>query len=131
MAHQACTHCAGADIVVIESPAYGSVTGHMHDRSGLWWLVCARLTANGIPVVEVTPQQLKMYALGKGGGAGTGKDAVLASVIRRYPTVDITSNDTADALVLAAMGARHLGHPIESDLPALHLRAMAKLAWPI
>ena len=32
-----------------------------------------------------------------------------------------------DALVLAAIGARLLGEPIEDSLPASHLRALTKL----
>ncbi|GMA22268.1 hypothetical protein GCM10025864_44320 [Luteimicrobium album] len=54
---------------------------------------------------------------------------MLAAVIRRHPTVDITGNDEADALILAAMGARHLGHPID-DVPATHLAAMNGGQWP-
>jgi hypothetical protein len=51
-------------------------------------------------------------------------------VVRRYQQVDITGNDIADALVLAAMGARQLGTPIETSLPAVHLTAMTKISWP-
>lgn len=131
LAGEVTTLCSGADLVVVEAPAYSSQTGHMHDRSGLWWLIIARLTANNIAVVEVVTQHLKMYALGKGGGAGTGKDAVLAAVVRRYPDVPVQSNDEADALVLAAMGARRLGLPIEGTLmPQQNLRAMTTVAWP-
>jgi crossover junction endodeoxyribonuclease RuvC len=125
-----CTLCSGADLVVVEGPAYASDVGKAHDRSGLWWLVVARLTANRIPVVEVTPAQLKLYALGKGSGAETDKEHVLAAVIRRYLDVNVTGNDEADALILAAMGARHLGFPIEPTLPEAHLHAMTKVAWP-
>lgn len=32
--------------------------------------------------------------------------------------------------VLAAMGARNLGSPIEESLPQSHLRALEKVAWP-
>lgn len=123
--------CVGADLVVVEGPAYSSQTGHMHDRSGLWWLVIGRLTAQGIPTAEVTTQHLKTYALGKGGGKGTGKDDVLAATIHRYLGVaTVRNNDEADSLVLAAMGARHLGCPIETNLPQTHLRAVAAVAWP-
>lgn len=127
LAHGIATRCAGASLVIVEGPAYGQTSGHAHDRSGLWWLVIARLTANSIPVVEVTTQQLKMYATGKGNGS---KDATLAAVVRRYPHIDVTGNDEADALTLLAMGARHLGRPIEPEMPAAHLRALAKVAWP-
>lgn len=116
------------DLVVVESPAYSSSTGKAHDRSGLWWLVVARLTGSGVVVVEVTTQHLKMYATGR--GTGVDKDDVLAAVVRRYPGVNVGKNDEADALVLAAMGRRYLGDPIEGLLPQTHLRAMTRVAWP-
>lgn len=115
-----------AVLVVVEAPAYASSTGKVHDRAGLWWLVVARLTGAGVPVVEVTPQAVKTYATGKG---NADKDDVLSAVVRRYPGVAVTKNDEADALVLAAMGRRALGHPLDV-LPAAHLRAMTKAAWP-
>ena len=120
--------CSNADLVLIEGPSYGSKGGHKHDRSGLWWLVLDSLWRSKIPVVEVAPNTLKRYATGKG---IAGKDQVLAAVVRRYPTVEVTGNDEADALVLAAMGARHLGEPIDDPLPKTHLAAMDAVAWPL
>jgi crossover junction endodeoxyribonuclease RuvC len=114
-------------LVVVEAPSFGSQNGHMHDRSGLWWLVVAQV-ARWYDLAEVAPGSLKKYATGKG---NAGKDAVLAAVIRRYPAIDVTGNDEADALVLAAMGARHLGHPVEESLPPAHLAAMGAVKWPI
>lgn len=118
--------CNIADLVVIEGPSYGSQTGSQHDRSGLWWLVVDRLRNDSLRVVEVPPSCRMKYATGKGNAR---KDVVLAAVVRRYPRIDVTGNDEADALVLAAMGARWLGHPID-DLPQTHLAAMAKVHWP-
>jgi len=118
----------GADLVVIEGPAFSRTTGHMHDRSGLWWMVVDYLTEEfGSLIVEVTPTSRCRYATGKG---NAGKDQVLAAAVKRYPDVDVTGNDIADALVLAAMGARHLGHPIDASLPQTHLDAMIKICWP-
>lgn len=51
-------------------------------------------------------------------------------MIRRYPQVDITGNDIADALVLAAMAARRLGFPIEEALHQANLAALDKINWP-
>ena len=116
-----------ADLVVIEQPAYSRTTGHQHDRSGLWWLIVHRLKLDGIPVAEVAPSARPKYATGKG---NAGKDEVLAAVVRRYPDVPVAGNDDADALVLAAMGARHLGHPIDDPLPVARLAAMDKVRWP-
>lgn len=125
------TAATGADLVVVEGPSYDSSGAGTWDRAGLWWLIVARLTGAGLNVVEVPPASVKMYALGKGGGAGIGKDEVLAAVIRRYlPVVEVPGNNEADALILAAMGARFTGHPIEPDgLPQTHLRAMNAVRW--
>lgn len=117
------------DLVVIEAPAFGTPGGSVHDRSGLWWLVVADLTQT-FPLVEVGNTARAKYATGVGGGANAGKDAVLAAVVRRYGDVDVQGNDVADALLLACMGARHLGAPVEAHLPAVNLEAMRKVRWP-
>lgn len=119
---------AKPDLVVVEGPApsRGTLVG-AHEVAGLWWLVVAELTYLWYRVAVVPPPNRAMYATGAG---NAGKDRVLAAAIRRYPTVDITGNDVADAVVLAAMGQRHLGHPVEDHLPMTHLRAMDKIAWP-
>jgi crossover junction endodeoxyribonuclease RuvC len=121
--------CLGADLVVVEQAAFGSSTGHVTDRAGLWWLIVGRLMALGIPVVEVRIAERCTYTTGKG---RANKDAIVATVARRYDTIPLTelTNNTADALILAAMGARALGHPIEVSLPKTHLVAMAKVDWP-
>lgn len=114
------------DLVVIEGPAYSSSLGHMHDRSGLWWMLVTSLFWHGIPVAEVAPTARAKYGAGK----AVDKDQVFAAVIRRYIDVPVTGNDTADALLLAAMGRRYLGRPIEESLPKPHLEAIAKVRWP-
>jgi crossover junction endodeoxyribonuclease RuvC len=127
-------HCGAADLVIIEGPSYGSTTGHQHDRAGLWWMVVSFLSMTH-NVVEVAPKTRMRYATGKGNAS---KDDVLSAVIRRYHTVDVNGNDEADALVLAAMGARHLGHPIEpaadrigpNRIPLENLAAMGAVHWP-
>lgn len=131
LAGQITALCAGADFVLVEGPAISRTSGHAHDRSGLWWLVVARLTGAGLNVVEVGTTVLKTYALGKGGGPGADKDAVLAAVVLRYQELaTVTGNDEADALVLAAMGARWIGQPIEpKQLPQTHLRALKSVRW--
>lgn len=117
----------GADIAVIESPSLGQARqGGQLDRHGLWWLVTDRLIGRGIPVATVTPAGRAKYATGKG---NAGKTDVLLAVDRRYPAAEITDDNQADALVLAAMGCRHLGHPID-DMPKAHLSAMDAVVWP-
>jgi Holliday junction resolvasome RuvABC endonuclease subunit len=114
------------DLVVIEAPAYDSRTGHQHDRSGLWWRIVGHALDHQANVVEVTTGGLKKYATGKGNAP---KDAVLLEVARRFPHVDVTNNNEADALILAAMGADWAGTPIV-DLPKTHRDALAKVEWP-
>lgn len=118
----------GSDLVVIEGPSFASSGGSGHDRSGLWWLIVARLTGMNLPVVEVPPTTLKVYATGRG---RVDKDEVLAAVIKRYAhAADVTGNDVADALALAAIGMRHLGVPIEPSLPETHTRALKGIKFP-
>ena len=111
---------AGA-AVAIEAPSYGQARqSGVHDRAGLWWAIYSRIIDAGAPVSPVPPATRARYAAGKGNAA---KDAVLAAAVRRYPQAAIANNDEADAVVLAAWLARHLGHPIEDHMPATHLSA--------
>lgn len=115
-------------LVFLEAPSYGSVGAGTFDRSGLWWATFAALTLNGCRVVPVSPSQRALYATGKGGGKDAGKDAVIAAVTRRYPWLEVTDNNVADALVLLAMARRAAGDPMERDgIPAANLKALDKL----
>jgi crossover junction endodeoxyribonuclease RuvC len=116
----------GAGLVVIEGPSYGSTGGKEHERGGLWWLVRYHLWQASQNVAVVPPAVLKKYATGYG---NAGKDTVLAAVIRRYPDVMVDGNDVADALVLAAMGADHLGYPL-AVVPQIQRAALTKVDWP-
>lgn len=127
LANRIYQHIQTPDLVVIESPAYSNSLGSMHDRSGLWWLTVRHLHADHIPVLEVPPTTRAKYATGRG---NAGKDEVLASVIRRYPHTDVTGNDVADALTLAAIGARLTGWPLEGTIPKTNLTALTKLHLP-
>jgi crossover junction endodeoxyribonuclease RuvC len=115
------------DLVVIEQPAFSRQNGHMHDRSGLWWLVVDWLTSRGIPVVEVAPTALKKYATGKG---TANKGAVVDATARRFPDIDTGSGDDnrCDALWLAAMGIDYLTGV--SVVPAAQRAVLDNVAWP-
>lgn len=116
-------------LVFVEAPSYGSAGSGTFDRSGLWWMVYDALVRAGARVVPVSPSQRMLYATGKGGGKDAGKDAVIAAVTRRYPWLDVTDNNVADALVLAAMAMRAAGDPLEEPgtIPAANLKALEKL----
>lgn len=119
----------GAELVGIESPAYGMRhAGKVHDRSGLWWRVVAAFEGRGVPVVEVPPPSRMMYATGKG---NAGKDLVLVTTAATYKQAEVTGNDVADAVVIAAMVSRLVGQPIELREPAqAKLKALAKIKLP-
>lgn len=122
------------DLAVIEGPAMGSTFGSPHDRSGLWWQVVDMLLDAGIPVTEVSPAGRAKYITGNGRAK---KDGVLAHAIGRWQP-NVTANragrigncdDIADAIGLADMGARHLGHPVVENMPPENLAAMDGVLW--
>jgi crossover junction endodeoxyribonuclease RuvC len=120
------------DLAVVEAPSMGSVGGQPHDRSGLWWAVIGDLLAEGVAVAEVAPATLKVYACGTAGSSQKPirkPHVVNAARLHWGRHFDITNDDIADAVVLAAMGARWLNAPID-DLDATHTRAMASAHWP-
>lgn len=113
----------GADLAVVEGPAFGRPQGQ-HQLGGLWWMATHVIWLAGIKTVVVPPSTLKKYATGNG---GANKDTVLAAVVRRYLDVEVTGNDEADALVLAAMGADYHGWPLAA-VPQTHRAVLDK--WP-
>lgn len=122
-------HVDGAEVVGIESPAYGMRNaGKVHDRSGLWWWIVGQLQGRGVPVVEVSPPSRMMYATGKG---NAGKDLVLVTAATTYKQAAINGNDVADAVVIAAMVSRLAGQPIELREPSqAKMRALTKVYAP-
>lgn len=109
------------DLAVIESPAYSKNVGMSHERAGLWWMLFEVLADKGCQVSVVKPNVRAKYATGNG---LAGKDRVMLAASRRYPDAQMTNNNEADAVVLAAMGARRHGAPVEFALPKAHLDAM-------
>jgi crossover junction endodeoxyribonuclease RuvC len=117
------------DLILVEGPSYGSQAGQRghHERGGLWWLVTQRLFEAQRPYAVVAPRARAKYATGNG---NDGKAEVKAAVRERYGHLAAVHNDNeADALVLAMMGADHLGMAVP-PVPALNRQAMAKVSWP-
>jgi Holliday junction resolvasome RuvABC endonuclease subunit len=116
-------------LVVIEGPSYGNQgaarqSGH-HERAGLWWLITYAMWKRGIDYAVASPASRAKYATGKGNAA---KADVVREVTRRFDWFT-GGEDEADALVLAAMGADWLGHPI-AVMPATHRKALDAVRWP-
>jgi len=109
-------HIAEADLVVLEGISFSSIGTGAHALHWLWGRIVDATVDRAVELRVVSPSQRMKYATGRGNAA---KDMVLAATIRRWPDVDIDGNDTADALVLAAIGCRYLGLPID-DVPKAH-----------
>lgn len=129
------------DIVFVEQPVLSGSSAYGHDISGNWWRNVSRVFRSGIPVAEVGNQKVKIYATGGAATRGPNKvekKHVIAAVQdqNRYGTalarmVDGEGSDVCDAFILAALGARLLGHPAElTTLPQTHLRALENLSLP-
>lgn len=108
-------------LIVMEGPSHHSV-GRTHTMAGQWWKFYD-VVSEIAPVLVIPPTNRIVYATGKG---TSGKDVVMLAASRRYPDAPIANNDMADAVVLAAMGARVMGRPIDT-LPKTHLRALDKI----
>lgn len=111
------------DLAVIEAPAYSRSEGKAHERGGLWWLTYGMMLRQSVPVLVVKPNLRAKYATGNGLAS---KDEVMLAASRRYADVPMRNNNEADAVLLAVMGARWLGSPIDS-VPKTHLDAMKTL----
>lgn len=120
----------GADLVVLEGPAYGSAAGQRqaghHERAGLWWVIRCALDTRGHHTAVVPPNLRAKYATGRGNAA---KADVIREVTKRFPWFE-GGEDECDALVLASLGARWLGQPIDDPMPKANLTAMAGIGWP-
>lgn len=106
-------HVAKSDLVALEGISFASSGTGAHALHWLWGRIVDLTVAHAVELVVIPPSLRMKYATGKGNAT---KDAVLAATIRRFPNVDITGNDVADATILAAIGCRHLGLPID-DMP--------------
>ena len=116
-------------LVVIEDlyiPKGDKAAGSVKERAWLWGLLVDQLVPRG-PVVAVANTTRSAYAL-KGGAK---KPDVLAAMRGRFPGLVISDDNCADALALAAMGARWRGAPIDGVLTRSQLSAFTGVRWPM
>nr|WP_046284613.1 hypothetical protein [Mycobacterium sp. UM_NZ2] len=115
------------DLAVIEGPAYGQNLPSNHDRAGLWWGLYSALRAKRIPTAVVAPGTRAKWATGSGRAT---KTDVLATVRTWWPNTTIRNHDIADAAVLAALGAYHLGDPMPFTPKPRHQLGADVIDWP-
>ncbi|MEU6267677.1 hypothetical protein [Saccharopolyspora shandongensis] len=118
----------GADLVVVEGPAYASTVGSLLDRYGLWWRIVYRLLAHDVPVAVCPPTVLKKFITGNGGAKKA--DVMDAVNAMWYPDVPITNDNEADALGLASIGAAALGLPVPFRVTSDRSATLGNVEWP-
>lgn len=120
-----------ASLAVIEAPSYGSVGGSACDRHGLFWRIVDRLLHHDIPVVQIPPMTRTKFVTGQG---NADKAAVAATMARDWPAWRPTfanhSNDEADALALATIGAVLEHDDVPIRLPKYRRETVARLEVP-
>lgn len=114
------------DLIVMEELAYGAKGASAFVLPWLWGRIIDCAEARDVDIAFANVSQVKKYATGSG---NAGKDQVIAKMIRAFPDVDITNDNEADALVLALIGCRGLGHPIDHPTQAKS-EVMQKIGAP-
>lgn len=121
----AAEYAANADLVLIEAPSFGSKGSATRDLAGLWWLMFAELMRYPAPVGVVSPSVLKKWVTGSG---NADKFRVGQHIAKRWPDLELRSDDQADALALASIGLHHAG-----ELPwtptAYQVEVLNKVEW--
>lgn len=115
-----------ADVVALEGLAFGAKGSAVTDLAGLHWLIRHHLWASGRPYAVVNPRSRMKWVTGKGNAS---KDECLAAVIRRWPGLDITGNDVADAFTMLAMTCEAYGLPL-AVMPADRGAVLQAIEWP-
>lgn len=114
------------DTIVMEDLLHHAPSAHRGRISGGWWVVASRIArAVDDPVILVPPKTRAKYATGTGAAK---KQAVFEQARARYPRFEIRNDNEADAVVLAAIGARLTGRPIDPDIPDTNLAAIRRYA---
>lgn len=115
------------DLLCIEEMPYSASGTAVHQLAALWMDVVRGIRDREIPFVKVNVSKLKIYATGRGNKLE--KKDVMNAIIGRYPEVEITNDNEADAFGLTAIAARLGGHPLELELPDTHTRALEGLEF--
>lgn len=116
----------GADLLVMEGISFNSFDAGKQ-LAGAWWIVKHRLWEERVPTAVVQPASLKLYATGHGDAK---KSAIHAAVNGPdFPLAWAPDHDSADAAVLAHMGARYLGEPVD-QVGFEQQAAILRAEWP-
>lgn len=98
------------DLVIFEELAWSRNESFAKENAGLAHMVRAELYVDKVPWVVATANQLKKFACGSGGSKKNPvkKEHVLKFCATRFGH-DVSSNDVADAIILAYIGMALMG----------------------
>lgn len=116
-------------LTVVEAPLIprGHSSGAVLERAWLFGFIVDQLMRRGA-IVRVRQATRAMYATDNGRAS---KAEVKAAMRAKFPAVAIPDDNVADALAMAAMGARWLGEPIDGEPSKKQVQAMAAVLWPV
>lgn len=114
-----------AEVAAIEGYAYAARATHAHSLGEAGGVVRLALHRLGVPVVEIAPALIKVYAAGKGNAS---KELVLVEAVKRLG-YEGANNNEADALWLWALMQDALGAPVVT-VPQAHRKALASVKIP-
>ncbi len=99
------------DMIVMEGLAMRSMTGHNLERTGLAYMVRAELCSDHLQWIEVSPQSLKKFIIGRGGSKKNPapKSLILKYIATQFKHTDVDCDDVADALGLNYIGMALMG----------------------
>lgn len=100
LARSVCRSLQGTTLVVIEGYSHGSKGSSVLSIAEYGGILRAAMLKITPHVIEVSPSALKKFATGKGNSP---KDVLMAHVAKRWGVL-FSSNDEADAYVLARIG---------------------------
>lgn len=113
------------ELVVLESPSYGSTGAGTWDRAWAWGSVVERLVSLDVPVALAAPLTLKKVATGNG---RADKALVRDAVERLFPQLKGITFDEADASSAALAAALKRGYAVPK--PDGWEQALTKIQWP-
>lgn len=103
------SYVRGADLVVMEGPAYGAKGRAVHQLAGIWWILAHKMWREGVPYAVVDPKTLKIYATDNGKAS---KQMVNDAISEVHPTLTFVTDDESDAYTLLTMAHHHYNVPM-------------------
>jgi crossover junction endodeoxyribonuclease RuvC len=105
------SHITQADMVMLKSVTFNSAGTAARDLHWLWGRIVDCAVEHVVDLCVVPAAHTAAYVTGAGNSA---KSTVLSAAKTRWPQVEtVDSPEAADALILAAIGCRHLDKPID------------------